>query len=82
MPIALFGESVSHGGQIDLCICASNAVVRSQEELDRLTRIYFIEEIESIIAAGGMGHLNVAFSQMDLSEIAESDCIDNQVTTL
>lgn len=51
---ALYGVTTSHSGQIDLSISACNPIVKSQEELDRLTQIYFIQELDSIAAMCGL----------------------------
>lgn len=44
----MYGQATTHNGQLDLSISASNAIVSNQEELDQLTKTYFIEEIASI----------------------------------
>lgn len=60
---ALYGVTTSHGGQIDVATCAcNNAIVRNQEELDRLTQIYFIEELDSIAALCGLNSCNTVVS--------------------
>ncbi len=55
---ALYGVTTSHGEQIDVATCACNAIVRNQEELDRLTQIYFVEELESIAVLCGLKDCN------------------------
>lgn len=52
--IALYGVTSSHSGQIDLSISACSAIVKNQDELDRLTQVYFSEELDSLAKMCGL----------------------------
>ncbi|CAL8102881.1 unnamed protein product [Orchesella dallaii] len=55
VPVALYGVTTSHSGQIDLSISAvQSVVVKNQEELDRLTQVYFTQELEAIADLCGL----------------------------
>lgn len=59
MPVSLMGVTTSHSGQIDVSFGAcSGVIVKNQEELDRLTQIYFIEELAAIAALAGLNDEN------------------------
>lgn len=63
---ALYGVTTSHGGQIDLSISACSAIVKNQDELDRLTQIYFTEELNSLADMCGLnGFGNMTISDND-----------------
>lgn len=44
----MFGVSTSHADQVDLSIVANSEIVSSQADIDRLTKVYFPLEIESL----------------------------------
>ncbi|ODN03602.1 hypothetical protein Ocin01_03093 [Orchesella cincta] len=55
VPVALYGVTTSHSGQIDLSIDAlQSVVVKNQAELDRLTQVYFTQELEAIADRCGL----------------------------
>lgn len=44
----MFGVSTSHADKVDLSIMANSEIVSSQTDVDRLTKVYFPMEIESL----------------------------------